>query len=186
MTPHRKIASALSLLAAAAALSGALSVALPAQPETAAEGGGSCRYDRAKMLALDYQRFDQTPGHGWREITAGDKCSIEAADLVRDYRTATNFPNPMLYWHEGQLRALGGAVGEAVSLMELSRPFEASVSGWGEYVNATIAFLQKDRAAYDKARAALAANSGPFLELVDRLGQCFDKSYRQSYRACEK
>ena len=155
--------------------------------EPAFSADGKCQYDRPRLLALEYQAFDQTPGQGWREHTEGDKCSFEAADLIRDYRTTKNFPHPMLYWHEGQLRALGGATNDAIPLMELSRPMANGIKGWNEYVDATIAFLRKDREAYVKARAALAAvPQAPYLSVVDRLGQCFDKPYAQAYRACEQ
>jgi hypothetical protein len=147
---------------------------------------GACQYDKAPLLALGFQAFDQTPEQGWRKLTGGDKCLVEAADLIRDWRTANNSPHPMLYWHEGQLRALHGSVEEAVSLMELSRPEEGGIAGWNHYVDATIAFLRKDRPAFEKARAALAAMpQPPYLDVVDRLGRCFAKAYIQSYRTCD-
>lgn len=82
--------------------------------------------------------------------------------------------------------------------------------GWNPYVDATIAFLRKDRAALDRARATLAAyvsppGSGlppvkdgyielafadgqvrkvrwpPNIDVVDGLAQCFGQPYRQAY-----
>jgi hypothetical protein len=138
------------------------------------------------MLGLDYRAFDQTPGRGWRELAAGDKCSSEAADLIRDYRTTRKLPHPMLYWHEGQLRALSGDVTAAVPLMERAKAGDG-IDGWSEYVDATVAFLKKDRAAYDKARSALSAlPRAPYRGVVERLGRCFDRPYVRAYRACEQ
>ena len=176
------------LLATVVVFLGDSQTALSAQaPQPVTSADGTCQYDRPRLLALEYQAFDQTPGQGWRERTAGDKCSLEAADLIRDYRTTKNFPHPMLYWHEGQLRALGGAADDAIPLMELSRQLASGITGWNEYVDATVAFLRKDREAYAKARVALAAvPQAPFLGVVDRLGQCFDKPYVQAYRVCER
>ena len=188
MTPRRMRPKTLPALLAVAVISGLQLPVLSAESNgSPADAGGSCSYDRAKYLALDYQTFDQTPNRGWRDLAAGDKCLAEAADLIRDYRTTNNLPHPMLFWHEGQLRALNGSVSQAIPLMEMSRPLAAGISGWNEYVDVTVAFLRKDRAAYDKARAALAAiPKAPYLGVVDRLGQCFGNSYKQSYRACEK
>ena len=169
-------------IALAIATAGPLSAADAPKPEAT-----SCHYNKAEMLALDYQAFDQTPERGWRQFTSGDRCLLEAADLIRDYRVTNKFPHPMLYWHEGQLRALHGSVEEAIPLLDLSRPQEAGITGWNKYVDATIAFLRKDRPALDKARAELAAiPQAPFLGVVDRLGQCFAKSYIESYRKCEQ
>jgi hypothetical protein len=115
MKTIRRIHYALCVLAVFAACMRSPHLAAAADTnQTSTDGDASCRYDRAKLLAMGYQAFDQTPGNGWRELAAGDKCLVQAADLIRDYRTVNNTPNPMLYWHEGQLRALNGSVIEAI------------------------------------------------------------------------
>ena len=177
-----KVVPVLTVLFAAAGFASAAQVSTSTNADAT-----SCQYDKASVLALDYQTFDQTPGKGWRQLTSGDKCLVEAADLIREYRVSRSFPHPMLYWHEGQLRALRGSVAEAVRLMELSRPESGAITGWNEYVDVTIAFLRKDRPAFDKATTALAAMPvASFAGVVERMDRCFAKPYIQAYRVCEK
>jgi hypothetical protein len=124
-----------------------------------------------------------------------------AADLIRDYRgTHSSGFTAILLWHEGQLRATVGDSSAAVTLFELSH-LPADVSpGWNEYVDATIAFLKKDRSSFDRAHKALAAlpkpsNWGrdpagqempwpPNLGVVEGLARCFTKSYKEAYESC--
>jgi hypothetical protein len=57
---------------------------------------------------------------------------------------------------------------------------------WNDYVLATIAFLERDRAAFDRYRNALAAaatmhdGNAMNLRLIDALGRHFDLDYRQA------
>ena len=95
---------------------------------------------------------------------------------------------------------------QAVALLEKSRePAKKDFGGWNLYVDATIAFLQKDRAALEKARQTLFAlqpsgdlhvqdgylliNGQPSkirwpvnLDAVDGLRNCFWKSYLDAYQ----
>lgn len=43
-----------------------------------------CAYDRASMMALPQQAFDQDL-NGWRSLSMRG-CEAEAADLIRDWR----------------------------------------------------------------------------------------------------
>lgn len=170
-----------------------------------------CSFDRARLMALDQQHFDQDTKGGWRAVAHRSGCMSIAADLIRDYRQAHHSQSSTLYWHEAQLRANAGDYKQAIPLMEQSRePKKKDFIGWNDYVDATIAFLRKDRAALADARAKLAAvhvkpGSGfppakngfvevrfgngmlrkvrwPFnLDVVDGLIHCFDKSYKVAY-----
>jgi len=160
-----------------------------------------CAYDHKAMLALDPDSFDQAlVGGGWRAL-AQRRCYADAADLIRDYREAHNLEAMILYWHEGQARAMGGQTAQAIELFHRARA-NASVP-WGHYVDATLAFLQRDRRALLVARAALAAlppprnfhptdihgkplsvRWPPNLNVVDALLQCFDRSYEDAYMSC--
>jgi hypothetical protein len=173
-----------------------------------------CDYDKARLMALDEQHFDQDTsngGGGWRAVAAKPGCKLAAADLLRDYRDAHGSQSGILYWHEAQLRALVGDYKHATLLMERSRkPMNADPAGWNPYVDATIAFLRKDRSALGEARSRLAvvqpmpdqgmppvkdgfielsmANGQtmkmrwpPNLEVVDGLIRCFDKPYSIAY-----
>lgn len=181
----------------------ALSLALAATGMTA-DGAVSCAYDRAAMLALDQQAFDQDMDGGWRELAARPGCTLIAADLIRDYREIHQSDPGILYWHEGQLRASEGQAERAIALFEQSRK-TGDTFGWNLYVDASIAFLREDRPALEAARDALARlprpadfaprdsrgrpieiNWPPNLHVVDRFIACFGYGYREAYAGrCE-
>jgi hypothetical protein len=169
-----------------------------------------CSYDRTQLLAMDERHFDQdVENGGWRGVAAQPGCESVAADLVRDYRETHANRSAILFWHEGQLRADAGDPERAMTVLEQARmpPDTGDPSGWNFYVDATIAFLKRDRAALLQARTRLAAvrpmdgmtvqdgftsistNSGqtvkmrwpPNLDVVDGLVHCFDRPYRAAY-----
>lgn len=192
---HFRLYAAL-LLAVLGADSGAAHAQAPALP---------CEVDRARLLALDQNKFDQDLTGGWRALAAKPGCELAAADLVRDYRQAHNLDDVILYWHEGQLRAGAGQTDEAAALMARSYRTSGSAFGWNEYVDASVAFLRRDRAAFDDAWRRLASlppaagvkdgyremlmDDGskrkvrwPMnIGVVEGLSRCFDKPYREAY-----
>lgn len=121
----------------------------------------SCSYDRAVLMALDEQQFDQDSdngGGGWRSISAKPGCESSAADLIRHYREVHKSQSDTLYWHEAQLRASSGDYARAIPLMERAyKPKSLDGGGWNPYVDATIAFLRNDKGALIDARARLEA-----------------------------
>lgn len=167
-----------------------------------------CTYDRAAMMALPQRAFDQDMTGGWRGLSMRG-CQAEAADLIRDWRE-TNKPGSgasTLYWHEGQLRAEMGQDAAAIALFERSRKTaeEDRGMGWNLYVDGSIAFIRRDRAAFDRARAALAALPKPAgfdlrtkladgtpitmawpmnLNVLDGFARCWGKSYNEAYGKC--
>lgn len=171
----------------------------------------SCDHDRSGLLALDEDRFDQDFNRGWRALAAKPGCKLAAADLLRDYRQAHDNEAGLLYWHEAQLRAMAGQSEAAIDLMEKSRqPAGRDQAGWNAYVDASIAFLRKDRPALEQARQSLAAvpfpsDKGmpplkdglvelpmkggktmkmrwpPNIDVVDGFIRCFDKPYEAAY-----
>ena len=154
-------------------------------------------------MALDQNAFDQDMDGGWRALAKKEGCLVTAADLIRDYReTHSSSFAAMLFWHEGELRARAGDHSVAIALFERSR-LPADVSpGWNEYVDATIAFLKKDRSSFDRAREELKSlpkppnwardSAGgempwpPNLSVVEELAKCFTKSYKEAYESCRK
>lgn len=166
----------------------------------------TCAPDAQIMLLQDYGTFGQT-GRGWRAVDRQPGCEAAAADLIarfRDFqRTMLGAPEAqMLRWHEGQVRA--GLGQDAAALALFATTHDATPEGvWNPYVDATIAFLKKDRAALTAARAQLAAVPSPpnfealaadyeprtgrrpvwppNLDVVDALITCFDRSYREAY-----
>lgn len=159
-----------------------------------------CAYDRAALMALDQDAFDQDMNGGWRALEDRG-CDAEAADLIRDYRQAKSRPHPsILYWHEGQIRATLGQNDAAIALFNAARkPSAEDTFGWNFYVDGSIAFLRHDRAGLQSARDALAqvpedkewvedaVRQGftvqwpPNLNILDGFLKCFDRSYRDAY-----
>ena len=162
----------------------------------------ACTFDKEKLLALDADSFDQDMKGGWRAVAMQDNCQLVAADLIKEYRELRG-PRTwrVMIWHEGQLRAMAGDIRSAIPLLEQSRVvLEETSPGWNEYVNATIAFLRKDRRAFDEAYAALLALPKPEYwdtnfftkdkqwplnrRVVEGLASCFKSSYEKAYSQC--
>jgi hypothetical protein len=171
----------------------------------------SCEYDRARLLALDENQFDQDMSGGWRALAVMPGCALAAADLLRDYREAHHTDSGLLFWHEAQVRANAGQYPEAIALMKRSyKPAKEDRAGWNPYVDATIAFLSRNREAFEQAKAKLAAVEPPVgdgvppvidgymevdmadgakmkirwpvnIDVVEGLGNCFNKPYADAY-----
>ena len=174
-----------------------------------------CPHDRAALLALDEQQFDQDLSGGWRQLSSTPGCTLVAADLLRDYQQTHNTNSGLMFWHEAQLRANAGQYPEAIALMKRSyKPAKQDKAGWNAYVDATIAFLGRDKVALQRARLALSAVPPPVgpdvppvvdghmevafadgvkrkirwppnIDVVEGLEACFDKPYAEAYgNAC--
>ena len=168
-----------------------------------------CHYDHAAMMAMDVRSFDQTLATGWRVVGDIEGCEHAAADLIADYRTANaailvnGDPSAIagLNWHEAQLRAAAGETERAIQLFEHSRTtFSETDAIAGQ---ATIAFLQHDRATLERLRDRLRAIPQPewfaaaadryhartgqtltwpdHLDELDGFINCFDRPYREAY-----
>lgn len=172
----------------------------------------SCPHDRARLLALDENQLDQDMAGGWRALSSLPGCTLVAADLLRDYREAHHQDAGLLFWHEAQLRADAGQYPEAIALMQRAyKPAQEDRAGWNPYVDATIAFLRRDRQALAHARATLAAVKPPMgagippvingymeadfadgatrkirwpinIDVVEGLDNCFDQPYVDAYK----
>ncbi|MDT3554970.1 hypothetical protein ROV95_02095 [Stenotrophomonas maltophilia group sp. msm1] len=132
-----------------------LSFALAAAMGTSTEPpkAPDCRYDRAAMLAMEPDAFDQDLEGGWRTL-ADRGCHREAADLLAAYAALPKAAgNTMILWHEGQMRAEAGQYPQAVALMQRTyKPTDTDPGYWNAYVDGTIAFLRRrDRGAGERA-----------------------------------
>ncbi|MEJ0007058.1 MAG: hypothetical protein WDM77_12025 [Steroidobacteraceae bacterium] len=149
-----------------------------------------CSDDRAAVLALGQSAFDQDMKGGWRAL-ADRGCLTEAADLIRDYRLLHKPQRGstqaiILYWHEGQNRAMSGENEAAIALFDSSRALDAGSAAWNLYVDATIFFLKNNKAALLAARDAMASlGSTPNLRVVDNLLACFGRPYKEAYSGCK-
>ncbi|MGX6646309.1 hypothetical protein ACWCOP_00010 [Maricaulaceae bacterium MS644] len=179
--------------------------------EEGAERLARCGVDKARLeslLALDQDAFDQDMDGGWRVVAGQDGCRAAAADLIEVWRdhSANREADFILDWHAGQMRAMAGEPQAAIVLLERAK---TDSEAWNHYADATIAFLERDRAALAAARAELAelrpseeemAARRQFLEdnptitmpegfveqpqnlsVVDRLLSCFEGSYAGAY-----
>ncbi|WP_444844397.1 hypothetical protein [Duganella caerulea] len=170
-----------------------------------------CAYDRARLLALDENQFDQDMSGGWRQLSSIPGCARVAADVLHDYREAHHIESSLLFWHEAQVRAQDGQYPEAIALMKRAyKTPEEDKAGWNLYVDATVAFLSRDRAALGQVKSKLAAVPPPLgadippvvngymeldfadgskkklrwpinIEVVEGLENCFDKPYAEAY-----
>lgn len=180
----------MTLLRLAAALAATL-----ACTAHAADCAALLQQHRASDLALPFESFDQDDHQGWRPLSDAG-CDAEAATLLADYAAKQAKPHPVLAWHRAQMLARAGHTAEAVAAARATLRPEGSDAGsgfdWNDYANATIAFLQGDRAALDANRARLAAAAGksefnaPNLKSVDRLARCFDQPYKVAYSCPDK
>lgn len=175
------------------ALTEVISPVLAKEPTSTAT---DCSYSRDEMLSLDQNAFDQDLKGGWHGVANRDGCLEVAADLIRDYREVNGLESTTLYWHEGEVRAWGGATDEAIALMEKSYHVDGNPFGWNEYVDATIAFLKQDMDGLIKAREAILQIPRhpdfpverlwpPNIKFIDAFIECFGQEYKDSYGRCE-
>lgn len=178
-------------------------------------GVDNVEFDR--QLSLSQKDFDQDFTGGWRAIDYKDGCNNAAGELIKAYMlySAPHPPKQMriLRWHAGQTKASAGQIGEAIALFAGSyNPDPERGTEWNLYVDATIAFLQKDKAALQHAHDTLAAttvsentkeqrrkflNDNPNITMpkgfvdeplnlspVRDLLNCFDRPYSEAYGKC--
>lgn len=180
---------------------GALQAAEPVDP---------CAHDRAALLALSPEAFDQRMDSGWRPLASRPECREVAADLLAEYRAAnwgSLSPDELHvnYWHEGQIRASLGQTARATRLLLAGVNPGGEANGFEEYAIGTVAFLNGDREALQAARDRLAATPAPAdwpdrvaaireqlgvevqwpmnLNVLDGLLACFGQPYRDAYRS---
>lgn len=170
-------------------------------------GEPDCRFDSESMLKLDFNTFDQTQGQGWRVVAEQTGCELAAADLIRAYIDRHQTNHVVIVFYEAQLRAKAGETERAIGLFSQARLDDGKMSafGWNEYVDATIAFLEKDRQMLLVARDRLAALEKPEnfsardrhgkpmdiewppnMRMVDGFVACFDKTYAVAYDTCSQ
>lgn len=175
-----------------------------------AEETPPCLADRDTLLSMDYTSFDQDLEGGWRAIAAREECRLAAAELLHAYHARLREKGEpvvwqtdqgavtlsedgavhILYWHEGQLRALSGQYGRAAALFRRSlKPEGENYRGWNQYALGSIAFLEGDIGMLRENREALSAAFPDSINLrvLDRLITCFGEPYAKAYvsTACE-
>lgn len=157
-------------------------------------------------MSLGENKFEENDEVGWPSLVREPGCELAVADLIRRYRIAhgigMNSQN-ILLWEEGKLRVFGGEIEDGIKLILASKRDDDNV--WNAYVDATVAFLRRDRnelsaarerlasipepPGFAKAAARLQAKTGrsifwpPNLDIVDGLVACFDQPYFKAYQS---
>ena len=184
-----------------------LTVSLTALLIAGTPDASDCAYDRAAMMSLDQNAFDQDEHGGWRKVSARTGCETAAADLIADYRDAHHRSSSTTLWmHEAQMRASAGDYSRAKVLFGRSK-HTMDGFGWNDYIDATVAFLDRDKTALRAARDRLASTPRPEthpwfdpdgkpidapqlppgdqwpynLAVVDALIHCFSDTYKIAY-----
>ena len=140
----------------------------------------------SRQLSLGYEQFDTQAGpDGWRQLNARG-CVDTAVRLLQDYFTAngnrlTSSERSEIAFHRGQALAFAGRDAESV------RHFEEALrmggdDEWMTYVEATLAFLRRDREALNRARERYAkiAPDSMRLNVLDGFLKCNGESYAKA------
>lgn len=129
------------------------------------------------MMELSPFEFDQT-GKGWRSLEDPALQVLAIKEYIDKYKE-DDFYTRLLNFHLGQALAMRNLDENdkiyAVHHMRLS--LEENNGEWNDYVNATIAFLEKNREELDKYVGKQNYND----HIIDRLRKNFDKEYRDAY-----
>lgn len=147
--------------------------------------------ERQRLMSLDFEAFDQDMNGGWR--TYGNQLEFElAAGLIEEYMTLhpeiEEGQLSVMKWHTGQMYALADKNEKAIPFMEASKK-EEDVMSWNTYVDATIAFLKKDKDGLIEKRKELEkssmmpADSNKNLILIKKLEANLQKTYLEAIRS---
>lgn len=144
------------------------------------------------LLNLSYQEFDQTPNQGWRSL-AEEQGYLQAGEMIDRYLENNNNLEKWqiinLSFHSGQMYAFSDNYDIALlrfrNSINENEPVDTPIL-WNTYVNATIAFLEKDQDTLIEMRDKIA--SGPEfqgiianLDIANKLIRDYGQSYSEAY-----
>lgn len=138
----------------------------------------------SKMLDMDPWTFDQTQ-EGWRSLPRDLQIDALRAyadgPLRRPARPSKNgkhVDKNTIIWHLGQALAIRGGPGDRAQAVQLMKLCKNPDDGqWNDYVDATIAFLEDNRSAFEEHASGENYNSST----LERLRDGWGKSYSQAY-----
>ena len=114
------------------------------------------RQERERLLALHQDAFDQDMQGGWRVLEQKPGCRETAANLIAEWRQRHQSTDTIVFWHEGQARAGMEDREAAIALFKQSyQPAWPGTVAWNSYVDATIAFMARDKPGLLRARENL-------------------------------
>jgi hypothetical protein len=138
-------------------------------------------------LSLSPWTFDQDSTTGWRANHDPKQQIATILRYLRRYAASSTRWRPetpkgghdvepsLLIFHVGQIYANLGNVSDAIGFF--SRAGKTTDAHWNNYVQATIAFLKRDRAAFERYASPENYNK----ETLDRLRQHWGQSYATAY-----
>ena len=175
-------ARVLPVIAAPVFLFAAMSMRMPSPVPAASPTCAVEDSRRRAMMAASDDAFDQAADGAvsWRRVM-NEGCYETAASLILEYidhnRTRLSEEElRTLEFHAGQVFALAGDDARAAP------HFEKSLGGsreWRAYVEATLAFVRHDHAAFDEARRTYdrVAPKSPRRAVLAGLASCFGEPY---------
>jgi len=135
-----------------------------------------------RMLELDPWTFDQDDKQGWRSLPPEWQSSALRAYIEgptpgkkKKHPDGKHLDESTMTWHLGQALAMKGRVEEAIDWMEQS--LTTDDPQWNRYIEATIAFLEGDRRAFEEHSEGENYNRAT----LNRLRAAWGKSYREAY-----
>ena len=138
----------------------------------------------SRMLNMDLWTFDQTQ-EGWRSLPPDLQIDALRAYVegplrlsARPSKSGKHGDKNTTIWHLGQALAIRGGPGDrAQAVRWMKRCKNHDDDQWNNYVDATIAFLEDNRAAFEKHASGENYNSST----LERLRSGWGTSYSQAY-----
>ncbi len=137
-------------------------------------------------LALSYDRFDQSEGSGFRAL-AMQRCFAQAERLILAYLPTHADHASALWWHAAQMAASAGdyprASADARHARDTAPPRRGDPLMWDDYLQASIAFFDRDKLTLRLMRDRIAASGMGFqgnrlnVNLLDTMLDEFDADY---------
>lgn len=130
------------------------------------------------MLDLDPFEFDQT-GKGWRSLKEPTQQILVIKEYLDKNQNTDDNMIQSIHFHLGQALAMRNLDENDIlyAIHHMKQSLSESDSEWNDYVNATIAFLQKDKEELEKYVGKQNYNDG----VIYRLYENFDKEYKDAY-----
>ena len=142
-----------------------------------------------RLTMTTFQSFNDQPREGWRKMASEGEYN-GAAGLISRYIDANepilkSWQVGTLRFHQGQMLACADKYRLALQVLAEARSANLPTTGpvvLGWYVNATIAFIESDRAEFDQARAAIdQAQRSPANEILREKTAVLSRRFNASY-----
>jgi hypothetical protein len=149
------------------------------------------------FMQQDFDTFDQKPT-GWRSLyVPSGACDLSIIVLIDSYHQSHQgklvpWQDRLLTWHVGQSLGFLNLYDLAIARFQNSydpQELPKPEFHWNAYVRASIAFMNKDRAALQRAHdefITVAPMESNNFKIVERFIRCFDANYFDAYSGTGK